>query len=188
MIVFFYACEPSPAKNDSEAKAGDTLKVAEETRTSMSFLNDYNALEAVFGNENWMLVDNKDTAYYYFSRLNNLDFNTYQYKMVKGDSADVRHDKIKPEKNNLRWNFDGKELSITSATIARIDAAAQSPDSAAKYVFTRLDRNNIGITYPNQKKAILKRTIPFSLFLVRSRYDYTNGTRFAFDTAVYTKK
>lgn len=187
-MVLLYACGESSTPAGKEVKTADSAKVAEEIRTNMSFLNDYNAMEAVFGNENWMLIEKKDTSYYYFSRLGDMNFNTYAYRLVKGDSANVAHGKIEREKNRLVWNFDGKKLYITSATVARIAATVDGSDTAAKYAFTRLNSNTIGVTYPDQRKVELKKTIPFGLFLVRSRYDYSNGTHYAFDTAVYTKK
>jgi hypothetical protein len=186
-FVIFSSCGSASSDTNAETKTADSNKIAEEIRTNMSYLNDYNALEAVFGNENWMLVDNKDTAFYYFSRLSQFNFNTYAYKLVKGDSSKVDYGKITPEQNKLVWNFDGKKLFVTSATVARVTASVDGTDSA-KYEFTRLNSNSIGITYPDQKKLVLKKTIPFGLFLVRSRYDYSNGTKYAFDTAEYTKK
>jgi hypothetical protein len=185
--VIFYSCGPASSDKTAETKTADSTTASEEIRTNMSYLNDYNALEAVFGNENWMLVDNKDTSFYYFSRLSDFNFNTYTYKLAKGDSSKVNYGKIKPEQNKLVWNFDGKKLFVTSATVARITASVDGSDSS-KYEFTRLNSNNIGIRYPDQKKLVLRKTIPFGLFLVRSRYDYGNGTRYAFDTAEYTKK
>jgi hypothetical protein len=187
-VVLLHACNTASTDTTAQTKTADSTKVAEEIRSNMSFLNDYNALEAVFGNENWMLVNGKDTSYYYFSRLGDFNFNTYAYKLVKGDSSNVYHGKIRPEQNKLAWDFDGKKLLVISATVARVTASADGTDSAAKYEFTRLNNSSIGIVYPDQKKTVMRKTIPFGLFLVRSRYDHTNGTHFAFDTTQYTKK
>lgn len=186
-MVLLYACGDS-ASTANAGKTADSTKIAEEIRTNMSFLNDYNAMEAVFGNENWMLIQNKDTAFYYFSRLSDFNFNTYEYKLQKGDSSNVKQGKIATDKNQLVWNFDGKKLFVVSATPARIAATVDGADSSARYEFTRLSSTSIGITYPDQHKVEMKKTIPFGLFLVRSRYDYNNGTHYAFDTAQYTKK
>lgn len=181
-----YACGSNPSEKKEEPGAHDTTKAADEIRSNMSFLNDYNAIEGVFGNDNWMKIDNKDTTFYYFSRHSS-DFNTYQYKLVKGDSANVVYGKIQPVQNQLAWIFDGKKLLVTSATIARIAATAEG-DTAARYEFSKLDNNHIRVTYPSQKQLVMQKTIAFGLFLVRSRYDYANGTRLAFDTTEFKRK
>jgi hypothetical protein len=187
-VISLYSCDSAATDKTAQTKTADSARMAEEIRSNMSFLNDYNAMEAVFGNENWMLVEGKDTSFYYFSRLSDFNFNTYAYKLVKGDSSNVYHGKIIPEQNKLAWNFDGKKLLVISATVARVTASVDGTDSSAKYEFTRLNNSSIGITYPDQKKTVMRKTIPFGLFLVRSRYDHSNGTHFAFDTAQYTKK
>lgn len=186
-IVMLSACGSTQGEKNSEEKAADTAKAAAEMRTNLSFLNDFNALEGVFGNENWMAIDNKDTSYCYFSRLGNFDFNTYQYRLVKGDSANVVHAKMQPQENRIAWQLDGKKLLVNNATPTRITAVVAG-DTAMKYEFLKLDEQRIRVTYPDRKQLEWKKTIPFSLYLVRSRYDYAHGTRYAFDTGSIRRK
>lgn len=185
IAVALYACGSGTEQQQNSSAQHDSA-VSASTRTNTSFLNDYNAIESVFGNENWMKVDGKDTSYHYFSRLGQFDFNTYAYKLVKGDSAQVAHGKLEGKGDQLAWTFEGKKLMIQSATAVRV-SARDAADTSAVYTFTRLDNNSVGLTYPGGKKIVLKKTIPFGLFLVRSRYDYANGTRYAFDTTDFRK-
>lgn len=187
LLLMALMCSCGDAEQKNETAVSDSAKVAEDIRSNMSFLNDYKAMEAVFGNENWMMISNKDTSFLYFSRLGDMQFNTYAYKIVKGDSARVDHQNIVKDKNNLAWMFDRKKLIITSATSARVVGQAEGTDSA-RYEFTRMDADHLSITYPGQKKMVLQKTLPFGLFLVRSRYDYANGTKLAFDTTQFRKK
>ena len=187
MIVFLFACTTQPKENVPDEKKEDTAQASESIRTNMSFLHDFNALEEVFGNENWLKADGKDSSYFYFSRLGNFQVNTYEYKLVKGDSAKVRNSSILQEGNKLTWNFNNQKLYITSATRGRIVGSVKGSDSL-QYEFLRLDNDAIAITYPDKRRSILRKTLPFSLFLVRSRYDYAHGTKYAFDTAQFNKK
>lgn len=190
MIAMLASCnsQPQPGTDKNEtAAAGDTAKVAEEIRSNMSYLNDYNAIEQVFGNENWLLADQKDSSYLYLSRLGEYSVNIYAYKIIKGDSAQVKHGKMERKNNAIHWEFDGKPLAVTGATSARVVSAVPGKDSL-QYEFIRTDANHIQLTYPNKEKKILQKTLPFSLFLIRSRYDYTHGTKLAFDSVEFSKK
>jgi hypothetical protein len=168
------------------AVSADTAKAKEEdVRTRVSYLNDYAAIEQLFGNENWMQVDKKDTSFFYFSRLGDFQFNTYVYKREKGDSANVEYGKVITEQGKLAWQFHNQPLYVNSASPARL--VLNGKDSA-RYVFVRQDHDHLQLTYPDKHTVVLTRTLPFSLFLVRSRYDYANGTKLAFDTTNFTRK
>lgn len=187
LVVVFNACT-NPASEEIKNTAGaDSVKLAESIRTNISFLNDYNAIEQVMGNENWLLADKKDSSYFYFSRLGSFNYNTYVYRLSKGDSSHVIQDKITMEGDKLVWHFDEKKLQIVTATSARIVWAVAGNDSM-KYEFTRLNDHELSLTYPGKRSYTLKKTIPFSLFLVRSRYDFAHGTKLAFDTTGIKQK
>jgi|GEM_PF-920822 len=190
MTTALVSCNSQPkteALTGETVKTADTMKTAEEIRTNMSYLNDYNAIEQLFGNENWLLADQKDSSYLYVSRLGDYSVNTYAYKMIKGDSAQVKHGRMERGNNTINWEFDGNPLAITGATSTRIVAAARGGDSSA-YEFIRLDANRIQVTCPDKQKKILQKTLPLSLFLIRSRYDFAHGTRYAFDSVEFSKK
>ena len=181
-VFVLLACNTKPSENGEGSKKADTLKMSESIRMNMSFLHDFNALEQMFGNENWLIADKKDSSYLYFSRLGNFIVNTFAYKRVKGDSAAVQYGTIQPENNSITWNLFGRKLFVSSATGTRVKWSAVA-DSLLQYEFIRLDDNHIQLVYPDKKKLILQKVLPLSLFLVRSRYDYTHGTKYAFDSS-----
>ncbi|MEO8174359.1 MAG: hypothetical protein ABI581_14795 [Sediminibacterium sp.] len=188
LIVFLFACNTQQSENVAEDKKDSTVKTEQVvTRTPTSFLTDYNALEQLFTNDNWLLADKKDSSYFYFSRLGNFQVNTYEYKLMKGDSANVKHGLIKIEGDKITWNFNGMKLSLLNASNVKAAWAVEGSDSTA-FEFMRLDNNFVRITYPDKKQVVMKKMLPFSLFLVRSRYDFINGTRYAFDTAQFNRK
>jgi len=191
MAIFLFACQTQQKEKSAEDKKEtsdiDTAKASESIRTNMSFLNDFNALEEVFGNENWLIAGKKDSSYFYFSRLGNYKVNTYVYKLVKGDSAKVIYGSMLPEGNSLTWNFDNHKVYITRATRGLAVWSVIGADSV-QYEFLRLNDNQIRLTYPDKKKVVLQKTLAFSLFLVRNRYDYAHGTKYAFDSTQFNKK
>ena len=63
-----------------------------------------------------------------------------------------------------------------------------SGNDSSKYVFQKIDDNQISLEMPDGKKLLMQKTHQISLFLVRSRYDYVNGTKLAFDSTQFNKK
>src|SRR6478609_8559287 len=111
---FLFACNEQPKEDKtSEQKDSVATKQAESISTNVSLLNDYRSLEQLFANDNWLIPGKKDSSYFYFSRLGNYQVNTYEYKLVKGDSAQVKHGSIQAEGNKLTLNFNGQKLYLT---------------------------------------------------------------------------
>lgn len=187
LIALIISSCHSPANQETSAPKADTAKIETEVRSDLSYLNDFNALEQLFGNENWMIAAGKDTSYFYASRLGNYSFNTYAYRIVKGDSAAVTHGALKKGNNQVSWNFENRELSVNSATSARMVSVVTGNDSL-RYEFIRVDANHLQVTYPDGRKQVWQKTIPFSTFLIRSRYDFTHGTHYAFDSTIQFSK
>ena len=187
--LFLFGCN-SQNKNEakSETTASDTTKNTDIVRTNTSFLFDLKALEEIFTNDNWMMaIDKKDTSYFYFSKLGDFTVNTYEYILEKGDSAEVKKSNILVEGDKIVWQFDGKKLNLEYATKARAVWRVSGNDSL-KYAFEKVNQNEVELTYPDKHKQEMKRTLSFSLFLVRSRYDFAHGTKLAFDTTQFNKK
>lgn len=178
--LFLFACQSPQDKQEETTK--NVAPPVQEARSAAGMQNDFNALEAVFDNQNYLIADKKDSSYFYFSRLNHSLVRTYAYQLVKGDSAKVQTFEMKPDSiNNICWEWNGRKLKLTSATRGRIVWTDQQSDSL-KYEFLQLDKNRIALTFPDGKKVVLQKILPLSLFLVRSRYDYQHGTNYAFDS------
>lgn len=187
LMNLIFACGTQEEKKSEELKDTTAAKAEVVTRPVQSFMNDYNALEQLFTNDNWLLADKKDSSYFYFSRLGNFKVNTYEYKLIKGDSAKVKHGAIETLGDKITWNFNNQKLYLVSASNVKAAWSVDGSDSTA-YEFMRLDNSFLRITYPDKKRVTMKKMLPFSLFLVRSRYDFTNGTKYAFDTTQFNKK
>jgi hypothetical protein len=146
-------------------------------------------LEKIFSNDNYMILSGKDTSYIYFSRSSEYLIKCYSYKMIKGDSSELKIDSIKLDaQNNVQWNFNNLKLTLENSTDLNSNWNAAGVKSA-KYQFQKIDIKTIQfIVPPGKVQQTLKKTITLSTFLVRSFYDYEHGTKLAFDTANFTKK
>ncbi|MEO7530240.1 MAG: hypothetical protein ABIS69_02480 [Sediminibacterium sp.] len=187
LVNFLFACETQQKEKTAEEKKDSLVTAADPIRSAMSFLNDYNALEQLFSNDNWMIPAKKDTNYFYFSRLGNFQVKTYEYILSKGDSSKVKQGLIQTEGDKITWTFNNQQLVLVNATKAIATWSVVGADSLT-YTFQRLDNNSASIVYPDKKKLVLKKLLPISLFLVRTRYDFANGTHYAFDTTQFNRK
>jgi hypothetical protein len=150
-----------------------------------SLLKQYNSLEKVFDNQNWMVIRGKDTSYLYLSRLNNFLILAHNFNMKKGDSANLMIDSIKVAgSNKISWKWNSKNYILESATEFTNTWLADS----SKIIFRKNDIGTLGFEITGQEKLMLKKTLPLSTFLVRSFYDYQHGTKLAFDQTDFTKK
>lgn len=184
----FIACNNNPKTEETNTKAVDTVKqrvTPQDPAVTATLLAQFNALEKVFGNQNWMKIKEKDTTYLYFSRLNNFFALTHSYRMKKGDSADLRIDTIRVNSNNqIVWNWNDKGLTLGSAT----EFTNTWSNDAQKVDFNKMDQSNLLLNINGTEKYQLTKTITLSSFLVRSFYDYQHGTKLAFDKTEFTKK
>lgn len=182
-VIIIAACNNNnEPKEQIIEKKSDTAGNADPIRTNTSFLYDIKALEEIFTNDNWLITDKKDSSYFYFSRLGDFTVNTYEYRLVKGDSALVKKEKIGVEGDKITWNFKGEKLQLDKATKARAVWSVSGKDSM-QYEFVRIDNNQIGLVLPDKRKLVLQKILPLSTFLVKSRYDFMHGTKLAFDSS-----
>jgi hypothetical protein len=191
-VLFITACNNDGTKNGESNAAEqpviaqvDThqLKVAKERA-----LTQFNSLEKLFDNANYLIAEGKDTNYLYFSRNSDYLIKTHSFKMINGDSSNVRIDSIKlDESNNIRWNFGEIKLALKNTTDMQSVWSVNGSDSI-NYLFQKSGYNTIQFVKEGGKKKVLKKTIALSTFLVRSYYDFKHGTKLAFDTTNFTKK
>jgi hypothetical protein len=160
----------------------DAATIAAE---NASLLKQYNSLEKVFDNQNWMVIRGKDTSYLYLSRLNNFLILAHNFNMKKGDSTNLIIDSIVVVDNRkVSWKHNNKNYILESATDYTNNWVADS----SKIIFRKNDIGTLGFEITGQEKLMLKKTLPLSTFLVRSFYDYQHGTKLAFDQTDFTKK
>lgn len=144
-----------------------------------SALKQFNALEKLLDNQNYRLVKNKDTSYIYFSRVNKFIINTYQYKMIHGDSAQLKLDTIQLNaQNKLIWKWKDTLMELTNAT----EFAAKFESIASNNFTIQLNRqttNTLLLKEGNSEPIQLRQTITLSDFLIKSYYDFQHGTKLA---------
>ena len=189
---FLFSCndqQNKDSKNDT-AKQPDAVQAntATENASKEKAYSQFNALAKLFGNDNYMILSGKDTNYIYFSRTTEYLIKTHSYKMVKGDSAEVKIDSIKLDSgNNLQWTLGGTKLTLKNNTDFNANWNIANTDSGY-YQFQKTDNNTIMLVQSGGIKKTLKKTITLSTFLVRSFYDFEHGTRLAFDSTDFNKK
>ncbi len=171
-------------------KTSDTLNARTEAIADMTngeVKSALDCLEKLFNNDNYYLIKDKDTSYFYFTRLNDVSMFTHAYKMIQGDSARLRIDTIQlKHQNNISWVWQDESILLDS--VSNITARWLNTNTST---FIEFNKNNSGvIVYKTSTGSTiqLNKTPQISLFLTRSWHDYQNGTHFAFDTSNYTKK
>ncbi|MFY7965089.1 MAG: hypothetical protein ACOVO1_09350 [Chitinophagaceae bacterium] len=156
--------------------------------TLIAAYRNIDALEQLFGNENYLLVNGNDSNYLYFTRLGKNSFFTHSYKLKNGDSTQLQIDTIQVNKQGkVQWNWQDKKLTLQDCN--NIKALWQNDTAAGgdKVDFLKNTANQLSISF-NNKQLPLTKTLPISLFLVRSKYDYQHHTHYAFDTTNFSKK
>ena len=190
LVVFFAACNQQSAdKKNSEIQARVIVDNSKTDSLSMSNnLKAFSDLELFFDNANYQVTKGRDTNYFYFSRSSDLLIKVHQYKIIKGDSAFLKIDSIQlVDGKFIQWKFAAKTLHLIAHSETSNNWKSKNLDSTT-FIFNRFNKKDFQLVEANKSKTIFSKTIAFSSFLVRSFYDYKHGTKYAFDTANFTKK
>jgi hypothetical protein len=185
VMIVFVACNDEVKQ---EEKKTDSTKVeassVQDPAITASLLGQFNGLEKVFDNQNWMLIKGKDTSFLYVSRLNKFLAYSHSYKMRKGDSTDLRIDTIhvSPE-NKIVWNWNNKHYILTSST----ENTNHWDGDSSKVEFAKMDASNLVLTLNEKEKIKMSKTLTLATFLVRSFYDYQHGTKLAYEQKEFVK-
>ncbi len=180
--ILLAACNSNSQLNDN------TTTIAKNNITDLGIAyKKLDNLEALFGNENYLIVDEKDSTYLYFTRLGKNAFYTHCYHLKNGDSTSLSIDTIQIDTTGkINWNWRNKQLTLENCDENK--ALWQSKtDASYKVDFSKNINNSLSLITMNKELKMLK-TLPISLFLVRSQYDYKHKTQLAFDTSNFTKK
>jgi hypothetical protein len=146
----------------------------------------FNQIESIVGTNNWQMIDGPDTSYIYFSRIGNSYINGYRYQINKGDSINTQMNNIIHQQDSVIWNWGKEKLLLVSVNDNTIQWEKMSVDNA-KYTMQKTDSLHISFVFPDGHKAILKRTLPLSTFLVRKQYDYAHGTSYLDSAEITTR-
>lgn len=149
----------------------------EKTTTNSIPKDKFNQIDSIVGTNNWQMVDGQDTSYLYFSRMGDALIHVYRYQINKGDTVNTHLNNITHQQDSVIWNWENEKLLL----VASGDGAIQwTPVNApsSKYMLQKTDSSHISFVFPDGHKAIMKRTLPLSTFLVRKQYDYAHGTSY----------
>jgi hypothetical protein len=124
---------------------------------------------------NWKVINGTDTSYIYFSRQADNSYETYEYHLVRGDSAITNQGKIQIIANAVIWNWENHPLVLEDLSDSLTTWKEKS--SNEKYELQKPDHSSLVLT-SNEKKWVFKKTLPLSTFLVRAKFDYEHGTKF----------
>ena len=167
LILVAAACNEPVKKNNSPKEAFDKI-------------------EGLTGNDNWQLIEGKDTAYIYFSRIGN-EINVYRYTISKGDSVNTQMNNIVHQSDSVIWNWDNEKLLLTSVDSNTINWEAMNAGKDT-YKMVKTDSIHISFVLPNGHTADMKKTLPLGVFLVRQQYDYTHGTSYTDSATILTRQ
>ena len=137
----------------------------------------FDQIESIVGTSNWQMIDGPDTSYIYFSRIGNVYTNVYRYQISKGDSANTQMNNIIHQQDAVIWNWGNDKLLLVAVNNNTIQWEKMGAENA-KYIMQKTDSLHMSFMFPDGHKAIMKRTLPLSAFLIRQRYDYTHGTSY----------
>ena len=135
---------------------------------------EFDKLENIFSTANWQMIDSNDTSYLYFSRLGDLNYKVYNYKIIKGDSSLYDVGTIGYLNNAINWmrSADTLKLASSDSTSAIWNTVK---DNKMACSFKKLSDSSISLEVDG-RKILLTKTLPLATFLVRSKYDYMNNT------------
>jgi len=190
LAVFLAACDQQSA-DKKNSKIQEEVVVDNLKTDSLSLSNNLNAfskLEFFFDNANYMVVNGRDTNFFYFSRSSDFLIKVHQFKMIKGDSSFLKIDSIQViDGKDIQWKFSDQKLTLIGFSESFNNWKSNSLDSST-FSFKKVNKKDFQLVDPQNLKTRFSQTITFSSFLVRSFYDYQHGTRYAFDTTNFTKK
>ena len=138
--------------------------------------DDFDKLENIFSSDNWKVTgDGTDTSYWYFSRLGDLSFTVYHFKIRESDSSIKEVSHMNYAGDAIKWIRSGETLKLVSADSVSAIWNDLNYDQAV-YTFKRLSDNNISVELPQGKKLMLTKTLSLATFLARNRYDHIHNT------------
>ena len=189
LIVLCAACGSNSSDTDKEKTKEQTVvqQVEPEKKLKDPKLFRFDTLENIFTNDNWLLINGKDSSYFYFSRLGKTAFNTYYYHLTKGDTLSTIKNDFQLKQDTICWKFGLNNTELHVEKVAHWESIWADSSNSSYYTFKRIANNKIMVTMPNQKVYYLIKTLPFSLFLIRSKYDFLHGTHYAFSDTNFTK-
>jgi len=144
----------------------------------MTLKEKFDKIENITGVANWRMIDDTDTSYIYFSRIDD-KINVYHFHIKQGDSVNTKLNSINSYNDSVYWNWNNKRWYLLSANDSVMEWADPQLNENSPYRITKADSSHISYQLPDGHFIILTKTLPLSSFLVRTKYDYEHGTDLA---------
>jgi hypothetical protein len=174
--VLFVAC------SDRSSHATSQEMTQEPPAVKMTPVEKFDLLEKIFANSNWLVVDGKDSSYFYCSRLGKTNCKVYGYTIAGGDSTQTIVTEIKAAGDSIIAEWPQHPLASYLTMVDTVQALWKDKNDSV-YIFRKVDDRGLQVKYPGKANLYIEKTITISSFLVRSKYDYKHGTRLAFENA-----
>ncbi len=187
-IVLMVGCLEEQQQNKYNLKTEDASTTLTEQSNSVADIQmQIDCLEKLFNNDNYLIVNNTDSSFLYFTRLNPRSIFTHSYKLFYGDSTQLTIDTIQAnDDHKIVWKW--KENYYYLDSVSNNTARWVNMNDKTTYEFNKNNEGILFLTYNKKQQFKLIKTPQISLFLIRSWNDYKNGTHYAFNTSNFTKK
>jgi hypothetical protein len=120
---------------------------------------------------NWQVSSNGDTFYVFFSPINDSLVETFEYKIINGDSVNTQHKAIKYFNDTLKWQFNEYLYVISQFDSSKIFLALKNE----VYYLNKIS-DSLMVLKVLDDSFYFRRTLPISTFLIRKKHDFINAT------------
>lgn len=189
---FSFNCKPSRNVGTVFCKGGmknilmcSLLLIACHHRQKQNASIDLQRLGSILPTANWRVINGADTSYIYFSRQFDNSYKAYEYKLVHGDSVVAWDGGIEISGDSVIWSWNHHLLFLLDANDTK--ASWRDGSSGESYVLQKINDSSLQLR-SSSMYLDLKKTLPLSTFLVRAKYDYEYGTRFADSAEIPPRK
>ncbi|HTE13048.1 MAG TPA: hypothetical protein VK645_18840 [Chitinophagaceae bacterium] len=180
LLFIVVAILVSCGNTQSTSKQKDTSAVV--TPVKDAGLAKFDLLENIFQNDNWLLINGRDSSFLYCSRLGKAYVKTYHFSMFKGDSVNTVITSMHLSGDTITWRLPMDTITLQLKTATARELIWTGKTGLDIYIFEKTDSHHITIKYPGGSTKKLVKTPTLSSFLVRSKYDYLHRTKLAFST------
>ncbi|HTL10129.1 MAG TPA: hypothetical protein VL307_17765 [Chitinophagaceae bacterium] len=157
-----------------------TVTATQPTAAAGGDTRSIDAMEAIFQNDNWLVIQGKDSSYLYCSRLGTSFVKTYYFRMERGDSVQTTIDTLHYKGNAIGWTLPFNKTPVQLVAADSNKMVFKNVSGSEAYEFNKKSNQEIVVKMPDGSNLQMLKTPPLSSFLVRSKYDYMHGTRLAF--------
>jgi hypothetical protein len=142
-------------------------------------LNDQADRLISFMEGNWQLTEQDDTSFIYLAKgAGDTLLATYQYRFINGDTLLLQKNCVKRTGSGIVWSLFNKSYVLNLLDSTMISWSEQPNRREGYCSWRKLDSVN-GLLQMPGKTIHVRKTLPFSVLLVRKRFDFEHNTSYA---------